>query len=75
MRTPGRLHLAHNFTFVRHDWSADDVRAVVDQFDAVLGDGGWAPGFSTITTTRARPRGSMPAASEPRGPGSPRRCC
>lgn len=42
---PGRLHLAHNFTFVRQGWSAEGFRAVVDQFEAALDGAGWPAWF------------------------------
>jgi len=42
---PGRLHLVHNFTFVRQDWSAEGFRAVVDEFETALDDAGWPAWF------------------------------
>ena len=38
---PGRLHLAHNFTFERQEWSAEGFRAVVDGFEAAAPEGTW----------------------------------
>ncbi len=35
------LHLAHNFVFLNLPWSADAFRATVDEFEALVTEGGW----------------------------------